>query len=202
MGRLFATLYEPVMRATEEACLAGWRAELLAGLAGDVVEVGAGMGATLPHYPAAVDHVTLLEPDAAMRARLAGRVPDPARFSVGGAAAEALPLPDASVDVVVMMLVLCSVRDVDRALAEARRVLRPGGRLVFLEHEAASDPGRLAWQRRIEPLWVPLAGNCHLTRRPAERIEAAGFTMEHLERASMRKALPWVRPSVRGIARG
>jgi ubiquinone/menaquinone biosynthesis C-methylase UbiE len=103
---------------------------------------------------------------------------------------------------VVSSLVLCSVQDPQAALAQIRRVLKPGGRLVFLEHVAADGkPNRLKWQRRIEPVWKHLMGNCHLTRRTEAAIEAAGFRIERIQRESMRKALPVCRPSIRGIAR-
>jgi ubiquinone/menaquinone biosynthesis C-methylase UbiE len=97
--------------------------------------------------------------------------------------------------------VLCSVKDPAASLAEIRRVLRPGGRYVFLEHVASDDPTRLRWQKRIEPAWRVLADNCHVTRRTEESIRAAGFAIERITRESVRKALPIVRPSIRGVAR-
>ncbi len=206
MSWLFATIYDRFMRRTEEH-LAAWRAELLRDLQGRVLELGAGTGVNLVFYPAGLARLVLAEPDRHMRARLVAKV---ARERPGAevgvevvdAAAEALPFDDASFDVVVSTLVLCSVDDLGRALAEARRVLRAGGALVFLEHVAADDrPGRLAWQRRLEPAWRRLAGNCHLTRRTAEAIEAAGFDLQACTRESARKALPFVRPTARGVAR-
>lgn len=203
MSRLFAAIYDPFMRRSERACLAQWRARLLFEVTGDVVEIGAGTGANLPVYPRALRSLALVEPDPHMRARLQARThsdgPDVARVVAGDACS--LPLPDGSADVVVSTLVLCSVPDVARALAEAKRVLRPGGRFVFLEHVAAEDrPDRLAWQRRIEPLWKRVAGNCHVTRRTESAIVAAGFDVERVERESMRRALPWIRPTIRGVA--
>jgi ubiquinone/menaquinone biosynthesis C-methylase UbiE len=113
-----------------------------------------------------------------------------------------LPLEDDSCDAVVSILVLCSVPDLDRSLAEIHRVLRPGGRLAFLEHVAAENrPGRYKWQRRLEPFWKWFAGGCHLTRRTEDAIRRAGFEVESLRRESIRKAHPLVRPSIRGIAR-
>jgi len=205
MPRLMAWIYDPFMRATEEACLRQWRAELLAGLVGDVLELGAGTGANLPFYPAPgppLGRLVLAEPDRHMRARLHQRLHELGRADaeVCDADASALPFADGSFDVVVSTLVLCSVPDQARALAEARRVLRPGGRLVFLEHVASDRPDRLAWQRRLEPLWKRVAGNCHLTRDTAAAIRAAGFTVERIERQSARRALPIVRPTVRGVA--
>jgi ubiquinone/menaquinone biosynthesis C-methylase UbiE len=124
------------------------------------------------------------------------------RVETRQAPSDALPVDTASFDTVVTTLVLCSVHDVARTLAEVRRVLRPGGRLLFLEHVAADDhPSRLAWQQRIEPFWTRLAGNCHLTRRTGDAIRQAGFVVERETRESVRKALPIVRPSIRGVAR-
>jgi ubiquinone/menaquinone biosynthesis C-methylase UbiE len=114
--------------------------------------------------------------------------------------AEHLESDARSFDAVVSTLVLCSVRDVERCLAEIRRVLRPEGKLVFFEHVAAEDPGRLAWQHRVEPLWKLVAGNCHLCRETARAIEDAGFRFERMTTESARKALPIVRPTIRGVA--
>jgi ubiquinone/menaquinone biosynthesis C-methylase UbiE len=121
---------------------------------------------------------------------------------ISDASLEALPAAPDSLDAVVCSLVLCSVPDQQAALKEIQRVLKPGGKLVFLEHVAAdSKPNRLKWQRRIEPAWKHLMGNCHLTRRTEAAITAAGFKIERIERESIRKALPIVRPSIRGVAR-
>jgi ubiquinone/menaquinone biosynthesis C-methylase UbiE len=205
MSWLLATVYDPWMRKTEDACLAGWREELLSTADGDVLEIGAGTGANVPHYPTTVDRLVLAEPDASMRGRLERRIatatPRPRRVETAGASVDALPFSDASFDVVVSTLVLCSVPDLARALAEARRVLRPGGRLLFIEHVAAEEgTSRLVWQRRIEPAWRLIAGDCHVTRRTGDAICAAGFRVERETRESVRKALPWVRPSIRGVA--
>jgi ubiquinone/menaquinone biosynthesis C-methylase UbiE len=117
------------------------------------------------------------------------------------AALEGLPLPKARFDAVVATLVLCSVPRLDRALADIYRVLKSGGRFVFLEHVAAENrPRRLKWQHRVEPVWKRISGNCHLTRRTEAAIRAAGFTILKIRRESMRKAWPLVRPTIRGIA--
>jgi ubiquinone/menaquinone biosynthesis C-methylase UbiE len=206
MGFFFALGYDPLLRRTEEACLAAWRAEVLAELSGDVLEIGAGTGANLRHYPAGVTRLTLAEPDAHMRRRLEVAVRAASgsdrEIVVSDAPSEALPFGDASFDAVVSTLVLCTVPHPSQTLAEIRRVLRPGGRLAFLEHVASeTDPARFAWQQRIEPVWKWLADGCHLTRHTHDAIERAGLVIEREERASMRKAPPWVRPTVRGIAR-
>lgn len=193
-----------MISASEEACVRDWRRELLAELDGEVLELGAGTGLNLPHYPASVRRLVLTEPDRHMRARLADRVasspPAVDAVEVVDAPADRLPFADASFDAAVSTLVLCSVPDQRDALAEIRRVLRPGGRLVFLEHVAADHrPRRHAWQRRLEPLWKRLFGGCHLTRHTLAAIETAGFTAEH-RRESIRKAHPLVRTSERGVA--
>lgn len=204
MGRLFATIYDPFMAVTERACLQAWRAELLADAKGRVLEIGAGTGRSLACYPSGLERLVLAEPDPHMRARLLARIPAALApvVEVIDAPAERLPLPDVSVDVVVSSLVLCTTPDPLRALAEVYRVLVPGGTLVFLEHVADDErPARLRWQRRLEPVWKHLAGGCHLTRRTHEAIAAAGLVIERLERASLRKANPLIRRSIRGVAR-
>lgn len=200
MSFLRAALYDRMMKAVEDACLASWRADLLAPLSGAVLEIGAGTGANLAHYPDTIARLVLAEPDPVMRHRLSARAVAQGR-EVIGADAESLPFADGAFDFVVSTLVLCSVQDPAAALAEMRRVLKPGGRLVFIEHVAATDnPGRLRWQKLLEPIWRPLMGNCHLTRRTAEAIRAAGFALDEVKRESVRKTIPIARPSVRGTA--
>jgi ubiquinone/menaquinone biosynthesis C-methylase UbiE len=199
-----ASVYDWVLHSSEAAGLARWRAELLSDLEGDVLEVGAGTGANLPYYGPRVARLVLVEPDPYMRRRLekAVRQSGLVRVEISDASLGALPMASATFDVVVSTLVLCSVSDQPTALADVYRVLRPGGCFVFLEHVAADmNPSRLKWQRRAEPLWRRVAGNCHLTRRTEDAIVAAGFTMERIQRESIRKAMPLVRPSIRGVAR-
>ena len=203
MGRLIAAVYDRLTQASEVACLQQWRAELLRDLTGAVLEVGAGTGLNLPFYPPALTRLVLSEPDAHMRRKLSqkARAQNWGRAEVLDASLEDLPIPDDAFDAVVGTLVLCSVARLDHALAQIRRVLKPRGRFVFLEHVAAEDrPRRLRWQHRLEPLWKRLSGNCHLTRRTADAIVAGGFAIVHIRRESMRKAWPLVRPTIRGIA--
>jgi ubiquinone/menaquinone biosynthesis C-methylase UbiE len=213
MSRFFAAVYDPFMRRTERACLQDWRQELLSPLEGRVLEIGAGTGANVNAYPRSLERLVLTDPDEHMVKRLERRIVDewpkngsspgglPGNPEIVVAGVDALPFEDASFDVVVSTLVLCSVPEPTAALAEIRRVLRPGGSLVFLEHVAAEDaPKRLRWQRRVEPLWSRIAGNCHLTRTTGDTIAKAGFTIDTLKKESMRKSLPIVRTTIRGSA--
>jgi ubiquinone/menaquinone biosynthesis C-methylase UbiE len=201
-GPLGAWVYDRSLSRAEAECLGDWRRELLSSAHGDVLEIGAGTGANIAHYPKAVRRLVLAEPDAGMRARLKRKVADRADVTVIDATAEILPLPDRAFDVVVSTLVLCSVDSPGRSLAEVWRVLRPGGSLLFLEHVAAEGlSGRLRWQRLLEPAWRCLGGNCHLTRETAASITEMGFTLEDMRRESIRKVAGVVRPSVRGVAR-
>ena len=196
-----AAAYDRFMRGSEEACLKQWRAELLKDLSGSVLEVGAGTGSTLGLYPKAVTRLVMAEPDRHMRGKLTEKVKSGA-VEVSDASLNGLPFEKDAFDAVVCFLVLCSVSDQEAALAEIRRVLKPGGQLIFLEHVAADGkPDRLKWQGRIEPVWKHLMDNCHLTRRTEAAIQAAGFELGKVQRESIRKALPIVRPSIRGAAR-
>ena len=198
--RVFAALYDALTGPLEQAVLAPRRAALLGELTGEVLEIGAGTGASLGHYLKA-SRIVAAEPDPAMRARLARaleRCAVPVQLS--SAAAENLPFPAAHFDAVVSVCVLCSVRDPQRALAEAHRVLKPGGRLVVLEH--VRGRGRLAdWQDRITPLWSRLVGGCHPNRDLHSAIERAGFSFEYFEESDpMPKWVP-TRPMLEATAR-
>lgn len=201
---LFSKFYDWMMQGVEEACLQEWRRDLLADAEGRVLEIGAGTGVNLPIYPDAVSDLVVVEPDPHMRTGLAEKLDERRadRLQVIDARAESLPFDDESFDTVVTTLVLCSVADLDRSLAEIRRILRPDGRFIFLEHVAAhDDPDRRKWQDRIEPLWKRVAGNCHLTRETGDEIRAAGFDVDGLTREEMCEAPGIFRPTVRGVAR-
>jgi ubiquinone/menaquinone biosynthesis C-methylase UbiE len=202
MLKPIAKSYDRIMRGMEEGGLSVWRTELLQTLSGKVLEIGAGTGRSLSSYPDTVTSLTLTEPDKNMRAQLERTVEGDGRdVRVIDSSAEALPFPDGTFDAVVSSLVLCSVRDQASVLKEVHRVLRPNGTFVFVEHVAAMDkPHRLKWQRRVEPMWRLIAGNCHLTRNTEETIRSSGFDVVAIERASLRGAPPFIRPSIRGRA--
>lgn len=175
------------------------REGLLSDLHGIVLEIGAGTGANIPHYEMA-ERVVLAEPSAPMRAHLDTKLPlARVPIEVSPAAASPLPFDDASFDAVVATLMLCTVPDVQEALAEARRVLRPGGELRFLEHGAEHHGRRAMWQHRIEPVWRRVGQGCHLTRDPRAEVEAAGFTITHYEVFDP-KAPGILRPFCEGVA--
>jgi ubiquinone/menaquinone biosynthesis C-methylase UbiE len=201
-GQVFAAAYDRLMAGSEKAVLRGRREALVSRATGDVLEVGGGTGANLPFYGAGVDELVITEPEEPMARRLERKLAGyslPAR--VVRAPAEDLPLEDASFDFIVSTLVLCTVDDPVRALAEIRRLLKPGGQLIFLEHVRSDDPGLARWQDRLHGLQVRLAYGCHCNRRTLENIEHAGFTVEELEHDRMRKAPPIVRPLIAGLAR-
>ena len=159
------------------------RAKLVPQARGRVLEMGVGSGLNLPYYVAArVTQLHALDPSPELW-RLAAERVDRARIAVEylEAGAEAVPLGDRSVDTVVITYTLCTLPDVAGALAEARRVLRPGGRLLFCEHGAAPDHGVRRWQNRLNPAWRRLAGGCHLNRDAPALIEQAGFRITALD---------------------
>jgi len=201
MSWFAAKLYDRFMAGAEEACLRAWRTELLARASGAVLEVGAGTGANLPYYGASVTQLHATEPDVHMRVQLEAKR-EGFTLEVGDDSASALRAADATYDTVVATLVLCSTEDPRAALRDIHRVLKPGGQYLFLEHVAAEQhSSRRRWQSIVEPVWKRLAGNCHVTRDTESAIVAAGFDIERIERQSMRKAPPWVRPTIRGVAR-
>lgn len=205
MSFFTALFYDRCMKATEDACLIDWRKDLLKGVAGRVLEIGAGTGASLELYPQAPDlHISLAEPDKNMRAQLEEKVGNhnSKKISVLACPSEQIDSDNEVFDFVFMSLVCCSVNDVEASLQEIKRVLKPNGCFIFLEHVAAENgSGRRKWQDRLNPLWRKLAGNCHLNRETETYIKDAGFILHELKRGSMRKAMPLVRPTIRGIAK-
>lgn len=200
-GRIFALIYDPVMGRTEKAGLTAHRRTLLSEATGDVLEVGAGTGANLLLYGDGAQTLTLTEPEKPMVRRLekhiAQRHPDAKLLR---APAEDLPFNDNSFDTVVSTLVLCTVDDQRRALREMRRVLRPGGRLLFIEHVRSEEEklGRL--QDRMAPINVRIGHGCHCNRPTLDEIRNAGFTVTHVEHDSLKHAPRYIRPLIVGTA--
>jgi ubiquinone/menaquinone biosynthesis C-methylase UbiE len=193
-------MYDRMSRKTEEAGLRALREGLLADASGRVLEIGGGTGANLPHYSDDVESLVLTEPEPPMLRRLQRKAREEAPLAkVLRAPAEDLPFEDDSFDTVVSTLVLCGVDDQARALREARRVLRPGGRLLFLEHVRADDPDLARYQDRIN--WLNrLMVDCDCNRPTLASIEAEGFTVSRLERTTMPEAPKFVRPLIVGAA--
>jgi SAM-dependent methyltransferase len=177
--RWFAAFYGRCAEPMNRRQLGPILHELLSGLSGDVLEVGAGTGATFEHYPAGA-RVVAIEPDPHMRRRAEARLRPNIDLRAGSA--HDLPAADASADAVVCSLVLCTIEDVPRALAEIGRVLKPGGRLIFVEHVRGDGVlGRV--QDITQPVWGWLAAGCHWNRGTARAIADAGFTFERIEHA-------------------
>jgi ubiquinone/menaquinone biosynthesis C-methylase UbiE len=200
----FARLWLRMAPSVEQQGAGEHRAGLLADVGGRVLEVGAGTGSNFPHYPAAVSEVLAVEPEPRLRARAGEAARSVAvPVSVVDGVADRLPADDGSVDAVVATLVLCSVPDQGTALAEIRRVLRPGGRLFFWEHVRGETP-RLARVQRVldATIWPLLGGGCHTGRDTVAAIEAAGFTLERLERFRFPESGPTMpaSPHVLGVA--
>lgn len=197
---LFAAMYDRAMAPVERGGLTERRRRLLSRAAGRVLELGAGTGANLALYPpAAVAEVVALEPDGAMRRHLVDKV---GRASVPVEVhAAALPdaFDDASFDTVVATLVLCTVPDAARTLAAVRRVLKPGGTFLFLEHVRGTG-WTARFQRGADPLWRHLAAGCHSSRDTVRAVAAAGFSIDDLEHFRMPNAPAIVRPCVAGVA--
>ncbi len=200
-GWLFASVYDRLLSRTEAAGLQEKRKRLLGDLTGRVLEIGAGTGANLPFYGEQVQSLTVAEPEAPMARKLEKKIPGARReVDLVRAPAERLPFPDASFDAVVSTLVLCTVGDQPRALSEIRRVLKPGGRLVFIEHVRSEEPRVARWQDRLNGLNQILAHGCNCNRRTLEAIGAAGFRVTSLERTMLPKTPPFIRPLIVGVA--
>jgi ubiquinone/menaquinone biosynthesis C-methylase UbiE len=201
---IFAGLYDLMLRGTERGGLRDMRAELLAEARGRTLELGAGTGLNLAHYTDAVTELVLTEPDPHMARRLRERVESEGagrRIEVIEAPAEALPFDDAGFDTVVATLVLCTAEDPAAALAEVRRVLVPGGSLLFLEHVRSQRPGLARWQDRVERPWGWIAGGCHPNRATGDTVAAAGFWIDRLDRGKLPHGVPPIRPMISGVAR-
>ena len=197
-GRVFAFGYDYFLKATEEAGLRDMRRELLADASGRTLELGSGTGANVELYPPAVTDLVLTEPDRFMADKLRKKYPG---REVVEAPAERLPFEDDGFDTVALTLVLCTVPDPKGALSEVSRVLKPGGRFLFLEHVRSDEPGLARWQDRLHRPWYLFGDGCHCNRDTLATIEASPLTVERADKGELPKAVPLVRPLLRGAAR-
>ncbi|MFL5819508.1 MAG: class I SAM-dependent methyltransferase [Solirubrobacteraceae bacterium] len=200
-GRVFAAGYDLFLAASERAGLRAQRRRLLATATGATLEIGAGTGLNLGLYPAAVSELALTEPSPHMATRLRSKLGPDRRARVVQASAERLPFDDDRFDTAVATLVLCTVPEPAAALAEIARVLRPGGRFLFLEHVRAREPRLARWQDRLERPWRLFGAGCHCNRDTAASIEASSLQIEELQRGQIPRAAPLVRPMIAGAAR-
>ena len=200
---IFARLYARTSPGVERKGAAAHRDEMLAGLAGRVIEVGAGNGLNFAHYPGTVTTVVAVEPEPYLREKAGAAAADaPVPIEVVDGVADALPAEDGAFDAAVASLVLCTVPDQGAALAEIRRVLRPGGELRFYEHVLAG--GRLGTvQQRLDDwgIWPRLSGGCHGARDTEDAIATAGFTIERCRSFPFAAGLPAPVPHIVGTAR-
>ena len=172
-SRFTAGIYDAFLALGEHRVMRATRRRLLGGVRGRVLEIGAGTGLNLSHYPDAIDELVLAEPSAPMAERLEARRAKLARRAdLVAAPAEALPFGEGSFDTVVSTLVLCTVHDPDAALAEVRRVLRPGGRLLFCEHVRSDSPRLSRWQDRLADRWAAVADGCRCNRATLDTISS------------------------------
>jgi ubiquinone/menaquinone biosynthesis C-methylase UbiE len=200
-GTIFAAGYDRIMAGPEKATLRSHRKALLSQAAGRVLEIGGGTGANLAFYGERVERLTVTEPEEPMVRRLERHVRERSvDANVVHAPAEELPFEDDSFDFAVSTLVLCTVKDQPRALSELRRVLAPGGRLLFIEHVLSADPRLARWQNRLNGFQQRVGHGCNCNRSTADGIDAAGFSITTLAQDTLRKAPPIVRPLVIGVA--
>jgi len=200
-GRAFSAFYDSLLKGTEEAGLRETRRQALAGASGRTIDIGAGTGANLGLYPEAVTELVLSEPDPHMTKRLRQKMAEAGSgAALVEAPAERLPFEDASFDTAVFTLVLCTVPDARAALAEAARILKPGGRLLFVEHVRAPKDSLARWQDRFEGPWKLFADGCHCNRDTVANIEASPLALEKVERGELPKSPPITRPLASGTA--
>jgi ubiquinone/menaquinone biosynthesis C-methylase UbiE len=197
---VFAAIYDRLNRRGEKLTMGRLRRELVAQAHGRTLEIGAGTGANIPHYPERVEELILAEPFEPMRRNLERKLRESGRSArTLDSSAEKIPLEDESVDTVVSTLVLCTVDFPDLALAEVARVLRPDGQLLFIEHVRSQSPRAARWQDRLETPWRHFAAGCRCNRDTINSIKAARFSTEH-QTAHWRGVPPVVAPLVVGRA--
>jgi ubiquinone/menaquinone biosynthesis C-methylase UbiE len=197
----FARFYDRMTAGAEKAGLRLHRQALLRKASGKVLEIGGGTGANLPFYGSSLESLTITEPSEPMARRLEQRLQKhelPAE--VVRAPAEDLPFESDSFDAVVSTLVLCTVADQERALDELCRVLRPGGRLLFIEHVRSEAPRLARWQERLNPLQRVIGCGCNCNRTTVDSARTAGFNITELAHDKLHRVPPWVRPLVVGVA--
>ncbi len=200
-GRAFSAFYDSLLKGTEEAGLREQRREVLAAARGRTIDVGAGTGANLGLFPGAVSELVMAEPDPHMSKRLRHKLAESGSdVELVEAGAEGLPFEDSSFDTTVFTLVLCTVPDPAAALAEAARVLKPGGQLLFVEHVRAEDPGIARWQDRLERPWRFFADGCHCNRDTVANIEASPLSLDWVEHGELPKSPPITKPLALGRA--
>lgn len=177
------------------------RQMVLQGVRGDVLEIGFGTGLNLPHYPDSVRKLTVLDPNAGMKARAQARIAaspiEVESLVLGG---ENLPMDDQSFDTIVCTWTMCSIPDLQKALSETHRVLRPGGQFVFIEHGLSPDPDVEKWQNRVNPLWRRVGDGCNLNRPIDKCVEEGGLQLAELETFYMPKTPRFMGYMFRGTA--
>jgi SAM-dependent methyltransferase len=198
-GRFAAGAYEPFLWLSERRGMHARRRELVSRARGRVLEVGAGTGLNIDHYSPGLDELVLAEPDRSMAAKLEARLGDNGDVRLVQATAESLPFADDSFDTVVSTLVLCTVADPEAAVTEIKRVLRPGGRLLFCEHVRADSPRLARWQDRLVGPWARFASGCQCNRPTADTI-ASELELVSTETARWRGMPAIVKPLVIGEA--
>lgn len=202
VGRLFTVWYGFMMRLIDETGLREVRRSVLAQASGRTLDIGSGTGSNIPLYPEQVTELVLAEPDPHMQRALRRRLDEEGRAGVElvQAPAERLPFPDSSFDCVACTMVLCTVPDPAVALGELARVLRPGGKLLFLEHVRSADPGFARMQDRLEKPWRFVADGCHCNRDSLATIERSAFAVKDFKRDQMPRAPLFMKPLVYGSA--
>jgi len=199
-GRAFSALYDGMLKGAEDAGLRNRRRKVLAAAKGRTLDIGAGTGANLDLFPDGVELV-MAEPNPHMLKRLRHKLTESAiDVELVQAGAEQLPFADDSFDTAVFTLVLCTVPDAKAALAEAARVLKPGGQLLFVEHVRSQDEGAARWQDRLETPWRLFGDGCHCNRDTIATIEASPLSLDRVEHGELPKAPPLLRPLVSGSA--
>ena len=201
-SKLSARLYEPFLWVGEKTGFERWRRKVVGQASGSVLELGAGTGLNLKHYPAGLERLVLVEPDF-HKAKLLAEKQAPAGVDVEivRAPGEMLPFDDGTFDMVIETLVLCTVADPEATAAEIRRVLKPDGRFLFMEHVRSDGPRLGPWQDRMEKTWMKIADGCHCNRRTVPMLRASGFEVEVTAEQDKFPMPPVARPIVSGVAR-